>query len=84
MKLKHTSKSTVDYIKRVTEGFVMVSQCPDLKIIENVWIDLERAACNRQPEISKNWKTFGRKNGQRYLKQELKGSWLATKSVYKL
>ena len=46
---KHTSKSKMDDLKRhklrVLPG---PSKSPDLKLIENLWIDLKRAVCARQ------------------------------------
>ncbi|XP_063793869.1 uncharacterized protein LOC134949303 isoform X3 [Pseudophryne corroboree] len=56
---KHTSKSTVDYIKRRNlKVLPWPSQSPDLNIIENLWIDLKRAVRHRQPRNLKELEDF--------------------------
>lgn len=56
---KHTSKSTVDYIKRrKLKVLPWPSQSPDLNIIENLWIDLKRAVRDRQPRNLKELEDF--------------------------
>ena len=56
---KHTSKSTVDYIKRrKLKVLLWPSQFPDLDIIENLWIDLKRAVCGRQTRNLKELEDF--------------------------
>ncbi|CAJ0953418.1 unnamed protein product [Ranitomeya imitator] len=58
---KHTSKSTIDYLKRRNLKVLQCpSQSPDLNIIENLWLDLKIAVHARQPRNLTELEEFSR------------------------
>lgn len=82
---KYTSKSTMDVLKR--RKVIVLPwplQSPDLNVIENLSIDLNKEVQAAQESLT--WKTFVRNNGQKSLKQDkrtLGQLQKALKAIYK-
>ena len=83
---KHTSKSTMDYLKgRTLKVLAWPSQSLDLNIIENLWVALKRAVHARRPKNIIELEAFSKDEWEKIQKkQELKDFFLAPKSVCNL